>query len=468
MTDKEINDAFDEILKNIEEQSKKPLEMPEIDEEEEKEKEVVVEEPVIDNNPVVDSVEETASKEEPTIVSPSPSVDDLVRPILEEIKQEPLVINFDERSNTKPEFNPITIEQSDVKVEEKPVIDIPNLVGDNNRDAEPTIPPFEIPQKDSEEEVVDSNNKPKLPNMSTIIKKSIGQVIIPKTAKAKEMAKELYEKKKQLINKVIAIALISVTTLGIADYAVEQGYKTPSTKFAQFVSSSSEIEFPETDLGDVGWEIADKITTEMQQFNVMNNDPSKQYDANKAVLQVFGSIYKQVVRTLPYTKKGTNDKAWGAGERNDYWLTYMYDVMQYHLKTNGTINLPETLEEYLAANGLNRGKMNYNPVTNKLRIEDSEEPVSYYQSLDNLKEYSDYLIGHTPNPAVKVAKEYTDKYLELQNMYPDYSIRLSHDGITIYADYGSTPVYKVVSLNPIVLMEVQKNVNEEGVASARS
>ena len=241
MTDKEINDAFDEILKNIEEQSKKPLEMPEIDEEEEKKEEVVVEEEaVIDNNPEVDSAEETVSKEEPTIVSPSPSVDDLVRPILEEIKQEPLVINFDERSKTKPEFNPITIEQSDVKAEEKPVIDIPNLVGDNNRDVEPTIPPFEIPKKDSEEEVVDSNNKSKLPNMSTIIKKSIGQVIIPKTAKAKEMVKELYEKKKKLITKVVAIAIISTTTLGIADYAVEQGYKTPSTEFGQFVSASSE------------------------------------------------------------------------------------------------------------------------------------------------------------------------------------------------------------------------------------
>ena len=397
------------------------------------------------NGPKVETVEED-------IKSPSESVDEFLKPVLTETKEEPLVV--------QPSFNPInvpTIPTIEEKKEEAVELSIPTIGGTGATENPITVEEDPTPKKTN------------MPDVDRIKSKSVGTLEIIKNSKIVNMGKELWDKKKSLIIKIALLTTLATAAVTVVpDYAIRQTYKTPGTEMGQFISFSADSEVPETDVKDIGREIADEITKEVQEFNVMNTDPNNKYDANIAVIIRLGNIYEQIVDTAVYSKKGTNDKAWGAGERNDFWLVNMYDVMQYNLRANGIIDLPEKFEDFLSANNLNKGNMNYNPLTNVLRLTNEDQVVSYYDSLDNLEEFSRYLMGRQTNPYNKICEQYTEKYLELQSMYPNSVIRLSNEGLKIFDEKGEYPVYDVVSLNPIVLIESQKNINEEGVTSARS
>ena len=438
MTNEDFEKAFDDILANIDEQINKPSQ------------------PKISSMPKEPELS-TNKAEEEDIKMPSPEVEDLIKPVLEE-KTEPLVINFDEAVKKKnaPEFKVPEIVSAD-KREEPAKVEIPKI---NNETAD--ILRFPKTEEDPTKKAKEMYDR--------VQKKSVGSIVIPKAAKQIARAKDLIEKKSYVIKKTLAIIAAGYIALAvIPNSAIKESYQNKiGVGFGEFVTMDIDHVVPETEPEDIGWNIADQIKTEMMEFNALHKDDGEKYDVNKAVMVYLGTAYDFIVDTAPFTKHGTIAKSYGAGERNDYWLESLYFLMQYQLRANGIIDLPESIVGYVNANGLNKGKMNYNPLTNRIVIDDTVGPVDFYDSLDNLKEYSRYLIGHGINPAKSIHQEFLKKVEIIQEKYPNNRVDFDEEGIKVYNDNGQA-IYLATSTDPIVLVDISgRNINEEGVTNARS
>ena len=154
-------------------------------------------------------------------------------------------------------------------------------------------------------------------------------------------------------------------------------------------------------------------------------------------------------------------------------LIKLYTSLQNELVKLQIVELPATIEEYLQAIGLDKGNMKYNPLNNKLEIDSSKGKVGFMESLDNLAEYSRYLMGHKINPAQNNTNDYHNLIAQVTELYPTYKVKTDEEGIKL-CDFDGNEKFLVSTSElqsgerVIVLEDISNRVREEGVTNARS
>ena len=125
------------------------------------------------------------------------------------------------------------------------------------------------------------------------------------------------------------------------------------------------------------------------------------------------------------------------------------------------MNLPETFDEYLEANGFYNGKIRYDVLHNELSKE-TDSKVTNVEAVKNLSAYGNYLIGREPNPEKAISKEFYEQLAVIVDYFFDYRIVYDKDGVHI-KDQDGNDLYTSESLDPIVMVKT-----EEGESHGRN
>ena len=122
-------------------------------------------------------------------------------------------------------------------------------------------------------------------------------------------------------------------------------------------------------------------------------------------------------------------------ERDNNWMNIVYDSLAKRLRDENIIDLPETFEEYLKANGFYNGKMSYNVYTNEFKRDPNGE-VDNKGALINLSAYANYLIGREKNPEDKVSKEFYKILEKFKEFFGDFKVTYDQDGVHVTDEKG--------------------------------
>ncbi len=285
----------------------------------------------------------------------------------------------------------------------------------------------------------------KIPNFDDIKANSVGDSVIAKKSRIGKIDASLWKKIKDVIKKTLMVIIALIALYGVVgriphDLAVNS-YVDNSKALQKMEMVDRNGEPIRVKMDDLGRDIGRAIADELIIHDLMNTD--KSYSINKAIIKYIGVTFDTVSSSAGYTKGGA------MGERNPFfkiidspnnerdnnWMNIVYDSLAKRLRDENIIDLPETFEEYLKANGFYNGKMSYNVYTNEFK-RDSNGEVDNKGALINLSAYANYLIGREKNPEDKVSKEFYKILEKFKEFFGDFKVTYDQDGVHVTDEKG--------------------------------